>query len=60
MRDALQSAPKDGVSVADLMRITGMGRSWVYYRLADLAAAGLAIQTTRDCWRATPETGNHA
>jgi len=60
LRDALQSAPEDGVSVADLMRITGMGRSWVYYRLADLAAAGLAIQTTRGCWRATPETGNHA
>ncbi|MGH3152610.1 MAG: recombinase family protein [Streptosporangiaceae bacterium] len=60
LRDALRSAPEDGVSVADLMRVTGMGRSWVYYRLADLAAAGLAIQTTRGCWRATPQEGSHA
>ena len=58
--DALRSAPEDGVPVADLMRVTGMGRSWVYYRLGELATAGLAIQPTRGCWRATPEAGNHA
>jgi hypothetical protein len=60
LRDALASAPEEGISVADLMRVTGMGRSWVYYRLADLAAAGLVIQATRGCWRANPEAGNHA
>ena len=58
--NALQSAPADGVSVADLMRVTGMSRSWVYYRLADHAEAGRAIRTTRGCWRAAPEAGNHA
>jgi len=58
--DALQFALTDGVSVADLMRVTGMSRSWVYYRLADHAETGRAIQTTRGCWRAAPEAGNHA
>jgi S-DNA-T family DNA segregation ATPase FtsK/SpoIIIE len=48
------------VSVADLIRVTGMSRSWVYYRLADYAAAGRVIQPTRGCWRAAPEGGNHA
>ena len=52
--DALQSAPADGVSVAGLMSVTGMSRSWVYYRLADHAEARRAIQTTRGCWRAAP------
>jgi hypothetical protein len=60
LRQALLAAPEEGIPVADLMRVTGMGRSWVYYRLADLAAAGLAMQTARGCWRATPEVGNHA
>jgi S-DNA-T family DNA segregation ATPase FtsK/SpoIIIE len=58
--DALRSAPADGVSVADLIRVTGMSRSWVYYRLADHAAAGRAVQTARGCWRAAPEDGSHA
>ncbi len=52
--DALRSAPADGVSVANLVQVTGMSRSWVYYRLADYAAAGRAIQPTRGYWRATP------
>jgi len=35
----------------------GMGRSWVYYRLAEHAAAGRAVQVSRGCWRATqPES----
>ncbi len=52
--DALRSAPEHGVPVADLVYVTGMSRSWVYYRLADLGAAGLAVQTTRGYWRAAP------
>jgi len=60
LREGLRSAPDAGLPVADLMRATGMGRSWVYYRLADLAAAGLAIQPTRGCWRAPPEAGSDA
>jgi hypothetical protein len=50
---ALQDAPAEGVSIADLMTITGMGRSWVYYRLSEHAAARLAVQGTRGCWRTT-------
>lgn len=52
--DALRSAPEHGVPVADLVYVTGMSRSWVYYRLADLGAAGFAVQTTRGYWRAAP------
>jgi hypothetical protein len=37
------------------MTVTGMGRSWVYYRLAEHHAAGRAVQVTRGCWRSTPE-----
>ena len=50
---ALQDAPAEGIAVADLMAVTGMGRSWVYYRLAEHAAAGRAVQVSRGCWRAT-------
>jgi hypothetical protein len=50
---ALQDPPAGGASVADLMTITGMGRSWVYYRLSEHAAAGRAVQITRGYWRAT-------
>jgi hypothetical protein len=51
---ALSLAPEQGVSVADLMQATGRGRSWVYYRLQEHAAAGRAIQATRGLWRAVP------
>lgn len=37
---ALRAAPEDGRSVKDLMAATSMGRSWVYARLQELAAAG--------------------
>jgi S-DNA-T family DNA segregation ATPase FtsK/SpoIIIE len=57
---ALRAAPADGITVIDLMHATGMGRSWVYYRLADLSAAGRAVQTIRGCWRAVPQAGNDA
>ena len=55
---ALCLAPADGVSVPGLMRQTGMGRRWVYYRLTALAAAGRAAQITRGQWRATPGGGD--
>ena len=55
---ALCLAPAEGVSVPDLMRQTGMGRRWVYYRLTELAAAGRATQVTRGQWRATPDGGD--
>ena len=58
--NALRTAPADGVTVADLMTATGMGRSWVYYRLADLAASGRVIQAGPGCWRASPEADDDA
>jgi hypothetical protein len=53
---ALSLAPEQGISVNDLMQATGMGRSWVYHRLQEHAAAGRAIQATRGRWRAAPPT----
>ena len=50
---ALQNAPDDGVTVADLMSVTGMSRPWIYKRLREHAAAGRAVQTGRGRWRAT-------
>ena len=50
---ALSLAPDQGISVADLMNATGMGRRWVYYRLRELAGAGQAVQIERGIWRAT-------
>lgn len=42
------------------MSACGMGRSWVYYRLQELAAAGRAVQAGHGSWRAvTPADGHH-
>jgi hypothetical protein len=49
---ALSLAPDEGVSVPDLVAQTGMSRRWVYYRLRELAADGMVIQTARGLWRA--------
>jgi DNA segregation ATPase FtsK/SpoIIIE, S-DNA-T family len=51
--DALRSAhPAQGVSVAELVTLTGMSRATVYRRLQALAAAGRAEQTPHGRWRA--------
>jgi S-DNA-T family DNA segregation ATPase FtsK/SpoIIIE len=50
---ALREAAEPGLSVADLEKITGMGRRWVYYRLRRHAQTGHAIQTARGRWRAS-------
>ncbi|QYN32590.1 hypothetical protein K1T35_28920 [Pseudonocardia sp. DSM 110487] len=47
---ALRDAPEHGRSVKDLMTATGMGRSWVYARLQELAAAGAVTQVARGRW----------
>ncbi|MFB9723007.1 cell division protein FtsK [Planobispora longispora] len=52
---ALRQAPGDGVSIGDLMRATGMRRTWVYQRLQDLGRARQVEQVTRGRWRALPE-----
>jgi len=56
---ALGDAADAGLSVADLERITGMGRRWVYYRLRRHAQAGRAVQTARGRWRATQTPRSH-
>jgi S-DNA-T family DNA segregation ATPase FtsK/SpoIIIE len=50
---ALREAPDEGLSVPELMMITGMGRTWIYDRLQSHAAAERAIQVSRGRWRAT-------
>ena len=52
---ALSLARDEGVSVPDLVSMTGMSRRWVYYRLQEHAAAGRAAQTSRGLWRASVE-----
>ncbi|GAA1616718.1 hypothetical protein GCM10009828_051250 [Actinoplanes couchii] len=49
---ALDQAPTDGLSVPELIDLTGMRRTWVYDRLQAHAAAGRARQVARGRWRA--------
>jgi FtsK/SpoIIIE family len=58
---ALLGSPDEGASVRDLMHATGMGRSWVYYRLQEHADIGRAERMTRGRWRAIspPESDDH-
>jgi DNA segregation ATPase FtsK/SpoIIIE, S-DNA-T family len=50
---ALREAPDEGLTVPELMMITGMGRTWIYDRLQSHAATNRASQATRGRWRAT-------
>jgi hypothetical protein len=54
---ALTSARPQGATIGELMAACGMGRSWVYARLAELAQAGHAVQVSRGTWRAAPGNG---
>ena len=49
---ALGQAPDDGLTIPELIDLTGMRRTWVYDRLQALAAAGRVRQVTRGRWRA--------
>ncbi|SDT53203.1 FtsK/SpoIIIE domain-containing protein [Actinoplanes derwentensis] len=49
---ALDQAPADGLSVPELIDLTGMRRTWIYDRLQAHATAGRARQVTRGRWRA--------
>jgi hypothetical protein len=49
---ALSTAPPEGIPVSELIRITGMSRRWVFWRLKQLADRGAAVQTVRGYWRA--------
>ena len=50
--NGLTAAPAHGVSIGELMTATGMGRTWIYDRLQELAVAGRAEQAQRGRWRA--------
>jgi S-DNA-T family DNA segregation ATPase FtsK/SpoIIIE len=49
---ALSLAQDDGVTVPDLMAVTGMSRPWIYLRLRELAERGQVVQASRGRWRA--------
>ncbi|TDD16191.1 hypothetical protein [Nonomuraea diastatica] len=51
----LRQAPSGGVSIGDLMRATGMRRTWVYQRLQELSRTRQVEQVSRGRWRALPE-----
>jgi FtsK/SpoIIIE family len=50
--EALCDVPEDGADVAELMRMTGLGRSAVYKYLALLAGQGRAVKAGWGRWRA--------
>ncbi|MEU4724772.1 helix-turn-helix domain-containing protein [Nonomuraea dietziae] len=50
---ALRNAPREGVSVGDLMEAADMSRPTLYRRLAQLEDQGMAVQVSRGRWRAT-------
>jgi hypothetical protein len=50
--DALRSVPDDGADVAELMRLTGLGRSTIYRYLSQFAEQARVIQVTWGRWRA--------
>jgi S-DNA-T family DNA segregation ATPase FtsK/SpoIIIE len=57
--DALRSVPEDGADVAELMRITGLGRTAVYKYLALLAGQGRAVKVAWGRWcAADPREGD--
>jgi S-DNA-T family DNA segregation ATPase FtsK/SpoIIIE len=56
---ALCDAPEDGADVAELMRVTGLGRTAVYKYLALLAEQGRAVKAGWGRWRAAnPSEGD--
>jgi hypothetical protein len=52
LRAVLSAAPPEGIPVREIIRATGMSRRWVFYRLQQMAAEGLAVQMVRGYWRA--------
>jgi FtsK/SpoIIIE family len=57
LRKALTEAPEAGIAVADLIRLTGMSRPWVYKRLREQVAARRVVQVGRGRWRAMTPAG---
>lgn len=52
--DALRDAPEQGITVPELMNITGKPRRWVYRRLEQLNRTGHAQQISWGHWRTPP------
>ncbi|MEV4374052.1 cell division protein FtsK [Nonomuraea sp. NPDC049637] len=52
---SLRQASSNGASIGDLMRETGMRRTWVYQRLQELSRADQVEQVSRGRWRALSE-----
>jgi hypothetical protein len=52
LSSALSAAPERGISVPELMKITGMSRRTLYRRLTDYVTTGRAIQVRRGHYRA--------
>jgi DNA segregation ATPase FtsK/SpoIIIE, S-DNA-T family len=57
---ALRDAPDEGLSVPELMQLTGMRRTWIYDRLQAHANGERATQISRGRWRATDAERGHA
>jgi hypothetical protein len=57
--DALRSVPEDGADIAELMRMTGLGRSTIYRYLAQFADQGRVVQIGWGRWRAAHPGGGH-
>ncbi len=51
--------PEDGADVAELMRLTGLGRSTIYRYLAQFADQGRAVQVGWGRWRAADQGDGH-
>ncbi|MGC9666850.1 FtsK/SpoIIIE domain-containing protein [Planosporangium sp. 12N6] len=51
--DALRAAPDTGLSIPELMKLTGMRRTWIYDRIQAHPADVQAHQVSRGRWRAT-------
>ncbi|WP_246613802.1 FtsK/SpoIIIE domain-containing protein [Paractinoplanes bogorensis] len=49
---ALDEAPDGGLAIPELIKATGMRRTWIYDRLQAHAAAGRARQVARGRWKA--------
>jgi S-DNA-T family DNA segregation ATPase FtsK/SpoIIIE len=50
---ALRDAPGHGLSVPELMQLTGMRRTWIYDRLQSQATSDRVTQVSRGRWRGT-------
>jgi S-DNA-T family DNA segregation ATPase FtsK/SpoIIIE len=54
--DALSLAPEEGVTVPELVILTGLSRPTIYRRLREYADSGRAVQVGWGRWRTPPST----